>query len=172
MKKSTNAKGPGREEAIRIEAYLLSEQAGHPTGMESVFWVQAEAIVHSRLAAVAAAVEMAAAKKTAPRQAAGKARPKLPAKAKASASVKTKTPAAVKSAPAPAAVVAPIAEPPPAAPAPKAKAPKKTAAKEAAAPELPPINAALATAPGKPVKAPASVPAKKTAGRPTRKSGK
>lgn len=42
-------------EHIRLEAYLLSEQAGHPTGMDETFWVQAEAIVHGRTAVVAGA---------------------------------------------------------------------------------------------------------------------
>ena len=39
------------EEAIRIEAYILSEKAGHPSGMEHAFWQQAETIIHSRLTA-------------------------------------------------------------------------------------------------------------------------
>ena len=42
-------------EHIRLEAFLLSEQAGHPTGMDETFWVQAEAIVHGRTAVVAGA---------------------------------------------------------------------------------------------------------------------
>ena len=37
--------GHKKEEAIRIEAYLLSEKAGHPAGMESYFWQEAELIV-------------------------------------------------------------------------------------------------------------------------------
>ena len=41
--------GHSSDEAIRIEAYLLSEKAGHPRGREQTFWKQAEAIVHSRL---------------------------------------------------------------------------------------------------------------------------
>jgi len=36
------------QESIRIEAYLLSEKAGHPSGMEDVFWVEAESIVRGR----------------------------------------------------------------------------------------------------------------------------
>ena len=32
------------DEAIRIEAYLLSEKAGHPSGMDAYFWEQAQAI--------------------------------------------------------------------------------------------------------------------------------
>lgn len=47
MKNHGHAHSP--DEAIRIEAYLLSEKAGHPKGMEHTFWKQAEAIVHSRL---------------------------------------------------------------------------------------------------------------------------
>ncbi len=46
MKK--NNTGLTREESIRLEAYLLSEKAGHPTGMERYFWMQAEAIVQKR----------------------------------------------------------------------------------------------------------------------------
>ena len=34
------------ETLIRLEAYLLSERAGHPAGMDAIFWKQAEAIVH------------------------------------------------------------------------------------------------------------------------------
>jgi hypothetical protein len=37
--------GHKKEEAIRIEAYLLSEKAGHPAGMEDYFWQEAELIV-------------------------------------------------------------------------------------------------------------------------------
>ncbi len=40
--------GLTREESIRLEAYLLSEKAGHPTGMEQFFWMQAEALVQKR----------------------------------------------------------------------------------------------------------------------------
>lgn len=32
-------------DAIRTEAYLLSEQAGHPPGMDKFFWQEAEALV-------------------------------------------------------------------------------------------------------------------------------
>ena len=46
MKKKNN--GLTRDEAIRLEAYLLSEKAGHPTGMEQFFWQQAEALVQKR----------------------------------------------------------------------------------------------------------------------------
>lgn len=41
------------EESIRLEAYLLSEKAGHPPDMDTMFWAQAEQIVHGRIAAVA-----------------------------------------------------------------------------------------------------------------------
>lgn len=40
---------------ISLEAFLLSEQAGHPTGMDKTFWEQAEAIVQGRAAVVAGA---------------------------------------------------------------------------------------------------------------------
>jgi len=53
------------DEAIRIEAYLLSEKAGHPSGMEHYFWEQALAIVQARKTAVAGAVKQVAKKKTA-----------------------------------------------------------------------------------------------------------
>ena len=33
------------ETLIRLEAYLLSERAGHPPGMDAIFWKQAEALV-------------------------------------------------------------------------------------------------------------------------------
>ena len=42
------SKGQTPEEAIRIEAYLLSEKAGHPAGMEAYFWREAELIVVGR----------------------------------------------------------------------------------------------------------------------------
>ena len=51
------------EEAVRIEAYLLSEKAGHPSGMEAYFWEQAQGIVKARNTAVAGAVKKAAATK-------------------------------------------------------------------------------------------------------------
>ena len=57
-------KAPSVEEAVRIEAYLLSEKAGHPGGMESYFWQQARGIVAARKTAVAGAVKKAAASKT------------------------------------------------------------------------------------------------------------
>jgi hypothetical protein len=43
-------KDPGSKanESIRIEAYLLSEKAGHPAGMEAYFWQEAELLVASR----------------------------------------------------------------------------------------------------------------------------
>ncbi len=41
-------------EYIRLEAYLLSEKAGHPSGMDEFFWAQAEEIVHGRIAVVVA----------------------------------------------------------------------------------------------------------------------
>ena len=59
------------EEIIRLEAYLLSERSGHPHGLEKTFWVQAEAIVHGRTAAVAPSVL-----KTAAEAPAAKAAPK------------------------------------------------------------------------------------------------
>lgn len=68
------------EEATRIEAYLLSEKAGHPAGMDGYFWEQATAIVHVRQTAVAGAVKEAAAVKAR-------------AKAKPAVAVKAKTPA-------------------------------------------------------------------------------
>ena len=55
-------KGQTVEESIRIEAYLLSEKAGHPSGMHHYFWEQAQAIVHTRTMAVAGAVKKAAVK--------------------------------------------------------------------------------------------------------------
>lgn len=43
-------KGNGQNihELTRIEAYLLSEKAGHPSHMNDYFWAQAEAIVRQR----------------------------------------------------------------------------------------------------------------------------
>ena len=43
-------KNPGSkaDELIRIEAYILSEKAGHPAGMEAYFWQEAELLVASR----------------------------------------------------------------------------------------------------------------------------
>ena len=63
-------KGKGKtiNESIRIEAYLLSEKAGHPAGMEHYFWTQAEAIVHARATAVSKAVKAAASKPVAGRK--------------------------------------------------------------------------------------------------------
>ena len=57
MNDSTNALGMTKDEAIRIEAYLLSEKAGHPSGMDAIFWTQAVEIVHGRIAAFATANE-------------------------------------------------------------------------------------------------------------------
>ena len=73
------------DESIRIEAYLLSEKAGHPSGMEHYFWKEAEAIVHARTKAVTTAVKKAAAAKP-KAKAAGKV--KTPAKPKATAKPK------------------------------------------------------------------------------------
>lgn len=41
MKKDTQA----LQESIRAQAYLLSEQAGHPPGKDKYFWFQAEAMI-------------------------------------------------------------------------------------------------------------------------------
>ena len=71
------------DESIRIEAYLLSEKAGHPSGREHYFWKEAEAIVHARTKAVSVAVKKAAAKTAAKGKPAVKA--KTPAKPKAAA---------------------------------------------------------------------------------------
>ena len=60
------------EEAIRIEAYVLSEKAGHPAGMEHAFWVQAEA-------AILAKSSGAAGKRPSRKMAVKKAKPKKPA---------------------------------------------------------------------------------------------
>ncbi len=64
------------EESTRIEAYLLSEKAGHPSGMDAYFWEQAQAIVQARKTAVAGAVKKAAAKKPTAAKFKGKAAPK------------------------------------------------------------------------------------------------
>ncbi len=52
-------KGPGTNihELTRVEAYLLSEKAGHPSHMHDYFWTQAEAIVRQRAAIVDVAVK-------------------------------------------------------------------------------------------------------------------
>lgn len=94
------------EEAIRIEAYILSEKAGHPGGMEHYFWTQAEAIVQARRTAVAVAVEAAAKPAARPKAAAAAkqaaAKPKTEAKPKLEAKPKaTAKPAAEVKAPAP-----------------------------------------------------------------------
>lgn len=67
-------KGPSLtvEESVRLEAYLLSERAGHPHGMDAVFWTQAEAIVHGRTAAIAPSVVAKPAKAPARKTAAKK----------------------------------------------------------------------------------------------------
>ena len=44
--------GPNINELTRIEAYLLSEKAGHPSHMHDYFWTQAESIVRQRVAIV------------------------------------------------------------------------------------------------------------------------
>ncbi len=44
-------------ELTRIEAFLLSEKAGHPSHMHDYFWAQAEAIVRQRVAIVEVAVK-------------------------------------------------------------------------------------------------------------------
>jgi hypothetical protein len=43
--------GQTPEEAVRIEAFILSEKAGHPAGMETYFWREAELIVAGRTSA-------------------------------------------------------------------------------------------------------------------------
>ena len=79
------------DEAIRIEAYLLSEKAGHPAGMEAYFWEQAQVIVQARTTAVAVAVKKATAKKPSVAKAKLKA---TPAKAKPAAVKKESKPKA------------------------------------------------------------------------------
>ena len=71
-------KGNGQDihELTRVEAFLLSEKAGHPSHMHDYFWAQAEAIVRQRAAIVAVAVK-AAGKKT-PAKKASAAKPKKP----------------------------------------------------------------------------------------------
>ena len=68
------------QDYIQLEAFLLSERAGHPTGMDKIFWMQAEAIVHGRTAVVAPAGKPA---KTAKKPAAKKTAPKFEAAASA-----------------------------------------------------------------------------------------
>ena len=84
-------KGPtlSVEESIRLEAYLLSERAGHPHGLEKTFWVQAEAIVHGHTAVVVPSVLKKAAKAPI-----SKAAPKKKAAAKAVKPKKTSVPPA------------------------------------------------------------------------------
>ena len=76
-------KGKGQDihELTRLEAYLLSEKAGHPAHMHDYFWSQAEAIVRQRAAVVDIAVK-----------AAGKKAPKV-SKAKSEPAAKPATPA-------------------------------------------------------------------------------
>ena len=59
-------KGNGQNinELTRIEAFLLSEKAGHPSHMHDYFWTQAEAIVRQRAAIVDIAVKAAGKKVT------------------------------------------------------------------------------------------------------------
>ena len=45
------------DELTRLEAYLLSEKAGHPSHMHDYFWTQAEAMVRQRVAIVPIAVK-------------------------------------------------------------------------------------------------------------------
>ena len=52
--------GQTSEEAIRIEAFILSEKAGHPAGMEAYFWQEAELIVAGRTDKPAPAKRLAA----------------------------------------------------------------------------------------------------------------
>ncbi len=52
--------GKNIEELTRIEAYLLSEKAGHPSHLHNYFWTQAEAIVRQRAAVVEVAVKATA----------------------------------------------------------------------------------------------------------------
>ena len=54
-----NGKGSDIHELTRIEAYLLSEKAGHPSHMHDYFWTQAEAIVRQRVTIVDVAVKAA-----------------------------------------------------------------------------------------------------------------
>ncbi len=129
-------KGTGHtvEELIRLEAYLLSEKAGHPAHMERKFWVQAEAIVKERLAAKAPkkavgktakapAAAIVPAKKPAPKVVPAKkpvARllptPEAPAVAKP-ATKKTGSPRTAKAEPVPKATAKPVAAKTPKAPA-------------------------------------------------------
>jgi hypothetical protein len=75
--------GQTPEEAIRIEAFILSEKAGHPAGMETYFWREAELIVAGRGAG--------GEKSGAPKRLSAKAKPKAAAAAKPAAAAK-KTP--------------------------------------------------------------------------------
>jgi hypothetical protein len=70
--------GSKADEFIRIEAYLLSEKAGHPAGMETYFWQEAELIVAGR------------SEKAAPKRLAAKGKPKAAEPAKRAKSEKKK----------------------------------------------------------------------------------
>lgn len=59
----TSKEPPTIQERIQLEAFLLSERAGHPVGMDKFFWMQAEAMVHGRAAIVVPAGKAKAAKK-------------------------------------------------------------------------------------------------------------
>ena len=54
--------GQTADELIRIEAYLLSEKAGHPQGMDDYFWSEATVIVAGRAGEKAAKPKRLAAK--------------------------------------------------------------------------------------------------------------
>ncbi len=115
------------QELTRIEAYLLSEKAGHPSHMHDYFWTQAEAIVRQRAAIVYVAVKAAGKKSTGP---AAKAKPATAAKTPATA--KKPVAAARKKTPEPQLALGDaVARPKPAAPAKKKAAPAtgKSAAK-------------------------------------------
>ena len=78
-------------EHIRLEAFLLSEKAGHPAGMDQTFWVQAEAIVHGRTAVVAGAGKSTKAKAKPSAAAKAAKKPSAPAAAKKNLPAKSKT---------------------------------------------------------------------------------
>lgn len=61
---NTMSKGKTVEESIRIQAYLLSEKEGHPSGMEGFFWRQAEALVAAKLKAKKSKTKVKAKAKT------------------------------------------------------------------------------------------------------------
>ena len=70
------------EEAIRIEAYLLSERSGHPSGSDAMFWAQAEEIIHGRVAATVGGSVVPPTKKKAVRKSALKDAPAVEPMAK------------------------------------------------------------------------------------------